>query len=44
MKLKAIKSEENALKKPNKDLLDANEKSHLLQDDRDPENQIVSLF
>ncbi|PHT49999.1 hypothetical protein CQW23_09746 [Capsicum baccatum] len=41
MKLKAIKSEENALKKPNKDLLDANEKSHLLQDDRDPENQII---
>lgn len=40
MKFKAIKAE-NALKKPNMDLLDANEKSHLLQHN-DTENQMVS--
>ncbi|CAN4116715.1 unnamed protein product [Withania somnifera] len=43
VKFKAIKAaeEEDTLKEPNKDLLDANEKSHLLQDDNDPENQII---
>ncbi|KAK6793382.1 hypothetical protein RDI58_006835 [Solanum bulbocastanum] len=41
LKFKAIKAE-NALKKPNMDLLDANEKSHLLQHD-DTENQMSKV-
>ncbi|XP_015069095.1 protein PIN-LIKES 7-like isoform X1 [Solanum pennellii] len=41
VKFKAIKAE-NALKKPNMDLLDANEKSHLLQHD-DTENQMIKV-
>ncbi|XP_059288501.1 protein PIN-LIKES 5-like [Lycium ferocissimum] len=49
VKFKAMKAaEEDALKKPNNDLLNANEKSHLLQDDdlavtniQDPENQTI---
>ncbi|KAG5614139.1 hypothetical protein H5410_013963 [Solanum commersonii] len=41
VKFKAIKAE-NALKKPNMDLVDANEKSHLLQHD-DTENQMIKV-
>ncbi|KAH0691404.1 hypothetical protein KY285_015887 [Solanum tuberosum] len=41
VKFKAIKAE-NSLKKPNMDLLDANEKSHLLQHD-DTENQTIKV-
>ncbi|XP_060190265.1 protein PIN-LIKES 5-like [Lycium barbarum] len=49
VKFRAMKAaEEDALKKPNNDLLNANEKSHLLQDDdlavtniQDPENQAI---
>ncbi|KAK4733302.1 hypothetical protein R3W88_007563 [Solanum pinnatisectum] len=41
VKFKAIKAE-NALKKPKIDLLDANEKSHLLQHD-DTENQMIKV-